>query len=809
LAKQARELFVVQVGRMLPELGKACDQRLTSVLDQAGSAREIQARRDAWTGFLNQQVTWLNHSRKALQQLLLPRSAPMLDAQSTGGRLELVSEEAIDDHILASRLAMRVLEVASSELNDLRLRIQYLEKCQELPRGDVLLPDVVARVLVDQWRAAGMSLPAWQLVQDAMVPVLTLRMHEAYKAANEFLVASGVMKEIDLQALVKRMPGAQSKSKASDPAPAGGEWDRDRMGAGVSGAFGGGSGRVSDVGAGAGVQARPRSGPMPSGVRDADSSIGTSGLGAADSGRAAARRSSMDVDEETRMLTSSTPLARARQRAQGVVGRLKRLLMDKVGGNFESTQLMPPPSPRLQQAMAQAMPSMASGHPGAAALDGSTPYPAGPVQLEQAAIALRQRTSELKQAASTSSEKATIEVVALMFQAILAEERISPSVRVWFARLQIPVLRVALAEPEFFSALQHPARRLIDRLGSCVLGFESNVGSAALEAEIKRVVQVIEQYPETGRKVFQLVYDEFEKFLLSYLREQGSASRYVSVAQQMEQKETLAVQYTIELRRLLDEVPVRDEIRDFLFKVWVEVLALASVRHGLQHTETTALKQVATDLLWSASAKPDRNDRARVIQQLPHLLQRLRQGMGLLGYPAGLQDQHIKSLSDILADAFLSRTEAIPQEQLDQLSQRLAHLEDYLPPSGVGDLDLDNESIEMITGVDASNIEVISQGGSKPSDAMRAWAVELQIGSWFGLDHNGRLNSVQLAWRSQRGQLYLFVTNAGRCYLIQAARVAAYLQAGLLVPSEEEALTVRATRDALAKLDANPERLLG
>jgi Protein of unknown function (DUF1631) len=68
---------------------------------------------------------------------------------------------------------------------------------------------------------------------------------------------------------------------------------------------------------------------------------------------------------------------------------------------------------------------------------------------------------------------------------------------------------------------------------------------------------------------------------------------------------------------------------------------------------------------------------------------------------------------------------------------------------------------------------------------------------------------VQFAWRSDRGQLYLFVTNTGRCFLIQATRVAAYLQAGLLVPSEDEALTVRATRDALAKLDANPERLLG
>ena len=517
---------------------------------------------------------------------------------------------------------------------------------------------------------------------------------------------------------------------------------------------------------------------------------------------------SMGVHEETRLMTSSSPLARARQRAQGVVGRLKRMLMEKVGGDFEATQLMEP-SPQLQQAIHRMAPVVRSD----AGLPHSTGSGAEPgfvdaSHVERTATALRQRTVELKKAASTTSEKATIEIVALMFQSILAEERIPPSVRVWFARLQIPVLRVALAEPEFFSALQHPARRLIDRMGSCVMGFESSVGSQALEAEIKRVVQVIEQYPETGRRVFQLVYDEFQKFLSTYLSGQGSASRFVTVAQQVEQKETLSVQYTIELRKLLDDMPVRDEVREFLFKVWVEVLAVASVKYGLKHEETASLKKVASELLWAASAKPHRNDRARVIQQLPSLLQRLRQGMSLLGYPPGLQDQHIKSVSDTLADAFMSRTEAISQESLDQLANRLAHLEEYMPEGGVGDLDLDNESIEMITGVDASNIEVIKHGGSKPNEAMRAWAVELQIGSWFGLDHNGKLNNVQLAWRSERGQLYLFVTNIGRCFLIQSTRVAAYLQAGLLVPTEDETLTVRATRDALAKLEANPERLL-
>ena len=55
----------------------------------------------------------------------------------------------------------------------------------------------------------------------------------------------------------------------------------------------------------------------------------------------------------------------------------------------------------------------------------------------------------------------------------------------------------------------------------------------------------------------------------------------------------------------------------------------------------------------------------------------------------------------------------------------------------------------------------------------------------------------------------LFASTSGKSFLIQGGRLAAYLQAGLLLPQEEETLTVRATRDALAKLEANPERLLG
>ncbi|MGQ2981584.1 MAG: DUF1631 family protein, partial [Polaromonas sp.] len=515
-----------------------------------------------------------------------------------------------------------------------------------------------------------------------------------------------------------------------------------------------------------------------------------------------------DIQDETRMQTGTSPLARARMRAQGVMGHLKRLLSDHAV-EFDQTHAHQP-SPQLAQALARTPVGGGDGGPSYEGTMVDAPDQIyGAVQVEEAAGALRQRTTALKQAATTSSEKATIEIVALMFQSILAEDRIPPAIRVWFARLQMPVLRVAISDPEFFGSLQHPARRLIDRMGSCVLGFDATVSGGALEVEVKRVVQVIEQYPETGRRVFQLVYDEFQKFLSKFLSEQGSAARVVTVAQQLEQKETMAIQYTIEMRSMLNDMPVREEIREFLFKIWAEVLAIAAMKNGPQHKDTITLKQAAADLVWAASAKPNRNDRARVIADLPKLLQLLRMGMAMLGMATPVQDQHLKIISETLADAFMSKTDAISVERIDEMAKRLANLEDYLSDEDVGDLPLDTENLVMMIGIDASDLSVIADGGSRPSEAMRAWAQELQLGAWFSLDHNGQVSHVQFAWRSDRKQLHLFASADGRNFLIQARRLAAYLQAGLLVPTEDEALTVRATRDELAKLDANPERLLG
>ena len=289
-----------------------------------------------------------------------------------------------------------------------------------------------------------------------------------------------------------------------------------------------------------------------------------------------------------------------------------------------------------------------------------------PALLEE----LNQRKQALKNAASTPVERATIEIVALLFQSILTEERIPTAVRVWFARLQMPVLRVAVSEPDFFATVDHPARRLIDRMGSCVMGFDATSRAVGdiLEKEIKRVVQVVEAYPDTGRRVFQTVLVEFEKFLEHYFKNENEASRKgVSLAQQVEQRETLAIQYTIEFRKMLNEVPVQEGVREFLFHVWADVLAMTAVKAGNQSDATKEMKRAAADLIWSASAKVSREERAEVIRRLPPLLKTLRDGMAHAGVPADKQDEHIQRLNNSLAAAFTAKTAAIPHERLEEL----------------------------------------------------------------------------------------------------------------------------------------------
>ncbi|MDR2128869.1 MAG: DUF1631 domain-containing protein [Burkholderiaceae bacterium] len=860
-ARKARLLFVQALDAAIAELAPIVQERLNTLAQGQGgsggkltSVAELQMAMDASMTFQREHPQWVQTARRlwheALENMGKSTSAAERDLRNANLDFSLVDDESVERKILASRVSLTVYDKASAEINDLKIRMQRLEQRTELLRDDVLRPEILADRLIEAWVSRGLTRAMWIMVQDALRAPLAERMTKAYHDVNQFLIQQGVVPSINLKDLVRRTEGGggggggASRARADEQQARGSDSQQQHLGGGAGGGGGGapypayppgggGGGYAGDGYAGGGVGEGDGTGPAFFGRMRWGSARSRRQIAAAAALRAdstfpqfahslpgdaeppiAGVRASMlaQAAQETRMLTAAAPMARVR--AHGVLAQIRRFIADRVHG-FDSagpretlssqlaTALAPPPAAAAADSLSTLVidsKTIALDKPGA---DG------GPVSVRAVAAQLRQRATELKAKTTKASEKAIIEVVALMFQAILAEDRIPASLRVWFARLQIPVLRLALAEPDFFSSAQHPARQLIDRMGACAMGFDArNIADDQLETEIKRIVQVIEQYPETGRRVFQLVLDEFKKFLGQSLADNDATQFAASLAQRMEQKEALAIQYTIDLRKMLTSVPVNDQVRDFLLHVWSEVLAMATVRHGAQHEVTLRYKRAAAELLWAVSPKQSRAERARVPQQLAPLVQLLREGMGSVGVDSLEQDSFVKQINMAVTRAFVSRGEGISQEKLAELSHGLESLADAVPDNAEGDVLLDPQSLELMFGTDASGMEVIATGGSQPTAAILAWAAELELGIWFTLDYGGAVTQVQYVWRSKRRQLHLFSSAAGQIYMVQTLRMASYLQAGLLAPLEEEALTVRATRDALAKLNATPDRLL-
>jgi hypothetical protein len=831
LAAQARRQYIELVLRELPRSVQAIVTAVRGLMSETTAPDQLGKRRELVMDLPRLAPRWQQAFAAALRAAALPTTGSGLAtahaARETQPQpLSLVDDDTIDIEILGSRLALSLMDKASWEFSDLRFRIGSLERREELDVQDVLRPHVPAKAALEAWRSAGLNLDHWRTAQRILHDELAVLVQEGYHETNRWLIEQGVCPEVNLRPFIRR---------ARDAGPAGAR----STGFGVTGSPAAGAAKPVS---GSAVAPQPRypgpgsvmQGPLPSSNPDLFAPTEIAGLPPSAGGRGAGGSGNAwsatqpdgtlgghdprsRVYEETRLMTRSPALMRGSEHAEAVLGRLNKLVSRQVADFAGSTVVQVHgsaggggASPGLRNAINDAQSAMRQRFDAPVAAAGGAGAAGAPVSTPALLQEVQQRKQALKQAATTPVERATIEVVALMFQSLLTEERIPTSVRVWFARLQMPVLRVAIAEPDFFATIDHPARKLIDRMGACVMGFEAGPGvgvTESLEKEIKRVVQVVEAYPDTGRRVFQTVLTEFERFLENYFKkEHAAAAKGVSLAQQIEQREALAIQYTIELRKMLDQVPVHDGVREFLFHVWADVLATTAVQAGQAGEATRRMHRAAADLIWLASAKVSREERSEALRRLPPLLKVLREGMGKASVPAPKQDEYLKSLNSSLQAAFTARTAAIPNERLEELMMQLETLEDMLPD--VENLEIDESMVRDLSGFESSDLEVVAEGGSMPAPAMLAWVADLQTGAWFRLDYRNRIEPVQLAWQGMRKQLNLFVTSQGRGIMFQKYRLAAFLQAGLLVPVEEESLTVRATRDALAKLDADPTRLL-
>ncbi len=404
----------------------------------------------------------------------------------------------------------------------------------------------------------------------------------------------------------------------------------------------------------------------------------------------------------------------------------------------------------------------------------------------------------------------TIDVIGMIFEFIIDEPSIPELVKRLLNQLQIPILKVAIVDKEFFANKQHPARRLLNTLGHTSIGWndkDETTQGRRFEKMEYTVGRVLKEY-ETDPGVFAELLADFTAFLASegdddLLQDEPDAE---TVAE-----ETVAPPpgkhafEAVELR--LEGVEAPRIVREFLRNTWRRVLERVAASEGVEGDLWRHREQVLSDLLWSVEPKTG-EDRRRMVALLPRLLGALQDGMQSVGCTADEMDAVLNGLEPIHMACL--RGEAPPPDAPEPEAPPQA-VEAARPPAsdevadmirsiqqGLSGADPFNDDTGFNSGVASVERELarVARGGefNRPlpepeieeepleaeeeliEDEFTEMTRDMAMGTWLEFELEGKKRRGKLGWKSAVMGEYVFVD---RRYKVVAERTLAELAAEL------------------------------
>ena len=277
---------------------------------------------------------------------------------------------------------------------------------------------------------------------------------------------------------------------------------------------------------------------------------------------------------------------------------------------------------------------------------------------------IRSHRDELLQASSGKLDHMVIDVVGSLFDQILSDSRVPPQMARQIARLQLPVLRVALMDASFFSSRRHPVRRFVNRIASLACAFDDfNDGPGKqFLARVSELVKEIVEGDFDQVEVYAAKLEAMETFISSQTQGEARSNGAASLLEGKESELRVQQRYMLQLQQALQPVALQGYLREFLAQVWSQALVLTARRDGPEAASSKRLRQVGVELVMSVQPKGSLPMRKRFLMQLPGLMKDLNEGLKLIGWPDAAQ----KTFFGQLLPSHAESLKAPPMSELDQ-----------------------------------------------------------------------------------------------------------------------------------------------
>lgn len=233
------------------------------------------------------------------------------------------------------------------------------------------------------------------------------------------------------------------------------------------------------------------------------------------------------------------------------------------------------------------------------------------------------------------------EKLATTFQILLSEEAVPVATRFWLARLQAPLFRIALNDGTYANDQTHPARGLLNTL--FILALDAGNDSekeASTRGEIKRAVQLIEQFPDYGMRTYALLLAELSAKAETVAHQTLANFPNLDLVELLEQRDELIIRFTIELRESIKALKMNWCFRHFFLCIWSKILASSALRGGVNHMQIRRFREVETDLLALSQLSP--SDRGKAAPKRSKTLRGLEEGMTLISMQESEKETYLQ-----------------------------------------------------------------------------------------------------------------------------------------------------------------------
>lgn len=360
----------------------------------------------------------------------------------------------------------------------------------------------------------------------------------------------------------------------------------------------------------------------------------------------------------------------------------------------------------------------------------------------QDVVKLSQLREQMPEMTSSGVERNTLDLLSKVFDSVFRSKDIPPQIKELIGLLQVPVLKAALMDKEFFFQETHPARRLIDLLSKYSASWDQQKGTDdPLFQTMQRNVGRVQREFDQQVNLFDEVVTDLENFMA---REEAARAEALqapitrALRREKFKQANIAAVNEVALRVGTGEVVAF--VETFLENRWTKVLTLAySVKDEKPHAVADAIKTM-DDLIWSVKPKITLEQRQQMVNRLPAILARLNKWLSLIKWQDADRMQFFADLAECHASIVRAPLDLSPERQLEiavEVAQKAA--ERRLEKRAA---EAENKPPEVA-----------------PDDYAKMVA-ELERGVWLQFTKkDGSTQNVRLAWVSPMRSLYIFTSS--------------------------------------------------